>query len=105
MAEFCLDCLNKISETNYPKSKFIISKDLDFCEECGEWTHVVIVERKWYYLRRLRLTVIGAKKKSLPRGSIFRQAFSFFLFFIRTFHVVFHMVFPQKILNSFICQA
>ena len=61
MSEFCLDCLNKISETNYPKSKFIISKDLDFCEECGEWTHVVIVERKWYYLRLLRfILLLGA---------------------------------------------
>ena len=61
MAEFCPDCLNRISETNYPKSKYIISKYLDFCEECGEWTHVVVAERRWYYFRLLRLIVlIGA---------------------------------------------
>lgn len=46
MAELCLECCNKINGTNYNRRKYIISKDLDLCEECGEFKHVIIVERK-----------------------------------------------------------
>ena len=54
MAEICLDCWNKMNEANYNKRKYIISKDLDLCEECGEWKHVIIMERKAYYMRKFR---------------------------------------------------
>ena len=54
MAEFCLDCWNKINGTNYSKSKFIMSKGLDFCEECEELKRIVIVERWSFYRYRLR---------------------------------------------------
>ena len=53
MAEFCLDCWNKINETNYSKSKYILSDDLDLCEECDEWTHVIVVEKNTYYYQKL----------------------------------------------------
>ena len=53
MAEFCLDCLNKLNGRNDPKSKYIISRDLDLCEGCGEWKHVVVMERG--FERRLGL--------------------------------------------------
>ena len=36
MAEYCLDCLNKISKTNYKKSHFVISDYLDYCDCCGK---------------------------------------------------------------------
>ncbi len=49
MAEFCLDCLNRISKTRYDERKYIISKDLDLCEGCGEWKHIVVMERSGYY--------------------------------------------------------
>lgn len=41
MAEFCLDCLNKISETNYKRYQVKLFKDLDLCEECGEYKRCV----------------------------------------------------------------
>lgn len=41
MAEFCLDCLNKISETNYKRWQVKLFKDLDLCEECGEYKRCV----------------------------------------------------------------
>ena len=55
MAEFCLECWNRINETNDDESKFFISKDLDLCEGCGEWKHVVEIDRKSYYRRRFRI--------------------------------------------------
>ena len=45
MAEFCLDCLNKISGTNYTKWDVVLSWRRDFCEECCEFKHVVVVIR------------------------------------------------------------
>ncbi len=49
MAEFCLDCLNRISKTRYDERKYIISDDLDLCEGCGKWKHVIVKERNGYY--------------------------------------------------------
>ena len=46
MAEFCLECWNKINNSNDTEVDFIISDDLDFCEECGEWKHIIVVARK-----------------------------------------------------------
>ena len=48
MAEFCLDCWNKINGTKHSKRKYVLSKELDFCEGCGELKHVVIMERTGY---------------------------------------------------------
>lgn len=54
MAEFCLDCWNKIMETNDPKRKFILSREPDFCEECRQWKPVIIrVKRRYLFLERL----------------------------------------------------
>ena len=43
------------------ESDYIISKDLDLCEGCGKWTHVIIVEKQYYKLRikRIILRVIA----------------------------------------------
>ncbi|MBQ4542995.1 MAG: hypothetical protein IJA19_02365 [Clostridia bacterium] len=49
MAEFCLDCWNKINGTRYDERKYIISDDLDLCEGCGKWKHVIVKERNGYY--------------------------------------------------------
>lgn len=46
MAEFCLDCWNKIMETNDPKQKFILSRKPDFCEECRQWKPVIGILHK-----------------------------------------------------------
>ena len=54
MAEFCIDCWNKINESEESKEKYVLSKDLDFCEGCGEWKHVIIMERREYYMYKFR---------------------------------------------------
>lgn len=49
MAEFCLWCWNRINGTEDNERKYILSKDLDLCEDCGEWKHVIVAERRFYY--------------------------------------------------------
>ena len=61
MAEFCLDCWNKINESNDSEKKYIISKDLDLCEGCGEWKPVIIMERRAYYAHKLRYVILPLK--------------------------------------------
>ena len=51
MAEFCLDCWNKLMETQDPPKKFHLSEELDFCEECGQWKPVIICVRKRYLIK------------------------------------------------------
>ncbi len=46
MAEYCLDCWNKINESEDSEKDFILSEDLDLCEGCGEWKPVIIRARK-----------------------------------------------------------
>ena len=50
MAEFCPDCWNEINGTNNPKEKYIISKNLDLCEGCGEMKLVIICANPLYSL-------------------------------------------------------
>lgn len=61
MAEFCLDCWNKMNGTDDPPSKYIISKELDLCDGCGKWTNIVIMERKYYYLNKFRFIIYPIK--------------------------------------------
>ena len=42
MAEFCLECFNKLNDTNYKKADVILTRDLDLCEGCGEMKPVVV---------------------------------------------------------------
>ena len=59
MAEFCLDCFNKMNDTNYTKKDFVISKEPDLCEGCGEFKPVIIAKRSiHYYLWRVRYLVL-----------------------------------------------
>lgn len=50
MAEFCLDCRNKINETNDSPKKYHLSRGLDYCEECGQWKSVIISMKRRYIL-------------------------------------------------------
>ena len=61
MAEFCLECFNKINETNDDECKYILSEQLDVCEECGEWKRVVICPRSKYYLNKLHFILFPFK--------------------------------------------
>lgn len=48
MAEFCLECWNKLNKTDDSPKKYIFSKRLELCENCGEWKHIIIAGRKLY---------------------------------------------------------
>lgn len=49
MSELCLNCYNKIMQTNDSKHKFILSLRRDLCEECGQYKRVII-RAKWRYI-------------------------------------------------------
>ena len=57
MAEFCLECLNEISGTKYTEADFILSREPDFCENCGKMVRVVVKRR-----RRFPVVFLGRKK-------------------------------------------
>ena len=42
MAEFCLECWNKLNRTNDTEREVILSKRAEFCEECCGIKKVVI---------------------------------------------------------------
>ena len=42
MAEFCLECFNKINNANLKKRDVTLSKYPTLCEECGEIKPVII---------------------------------------------------------------
>ncbi len=61
MAEFCLECWNKLNKRNDSERKYIISDYLDLCEGCGEWKPVIIMERTSYYLYKFRYILLPFK--------------------------------------------
>lgn len=61
MAEYCLECWNEINGTDDKPNKFIFSKELDLCEGCGKWTHVIVLERKYAYQYRFRYILFRYK--------------------------------------------
>lgn len=56
MAEICLECWQKLSQQREPRWKYVLSKELDLCEECGEWKQVIVKKRftvPWFLLRMI----------------------------------------------------
>lgn len=51
MAEFCPNCWNRLHGTNESEKKFILSKEPELCEGCGEQKRIVIVERRVVFMR------------------------------------------------------
>ncbi|MBQ4518615.1 MAG: hypothetical protein II997_08540 [Clostridia bacterium] len=45
MSEICVECFEKITGERNIEKNFIISDELDLCEECGEFKHVIIAEK------------------------------------------------------------
>lgn len=43
MAEFCLDCWNRMNGTSYTERDVVT--DMDFCEGCEQWKPVIVVTR------------------------------------------------------------
>ena len=60
MAEFCIECWNKINKS-HGKYKYVLSKDLDVCEGCGELKRVIIAERGYYYRRKFKYILFPIK--------------------------------------------
>ena len=58
MAEFCLDCWNKINETHDSKWRYTFSWGKDLCEECGQYKRVIVVERFWSRVQRALVEAI-----------------------------------------------
>lgn len=54
MAEFCLDCWNKMNHTHETERDWILSDELDLCEGCGEFRRVIVYERTFKLLYDLR---------------------------------------------------
>lgn len=54
MAELCLDCLNEFTGRKEKKQKYILSKDLDLCDNCGEWKRIVVMTKRAYYERKFK---------------------------------------------------
>ena len=52
MAEFCLECWNKINETNDSRWRYVMSLNKDLCEECGQYKKVIVVEHLWSRVQR-----------------------------------------------------
>lgn len=46
MAEFCLDCWNRINKCNDTERDWILSRELDLCEGCGAWKPVLVIRRR-----------------------------------------------------------
>ncbi len=61
MAEFCPDCWNKLNGFKDGEKKYVVTKDLDLCEGCGELKQVIIAERSDYYLYKFRLVILPFK--------------------------------------------
>ncbi len=63
MADFCLDCWNKINMTHDSKWRYLLSKYDDLCEECGKYKKVIVAERLWSQTQRKLAETINYHKK------------------------------------------
>lgn len=61
MSEICFDCWKEISSQKESRYKYIISKELYLCEECGKMQHVIIMARKAYDLHKFRYFILPFK--------------------------------------------
>lgn len=61
MAEIYYSCWNRINGKHDPPKKYKMSRDIELCEECGRWTHVIISERKSYYFHKFRMFLLPFK--------------------------------------------
>ena len=69
MSEICFECLEETlsGAVRLERKKFIISKDLELCENCGKYKQVVIAQRdKYYYFHRFKVPIISVAIALLP---------------------------------------
>lgn len=53
MAEFCLDCWNRINDKNDSRWRYVFSQETDLCEGCGQYKRIIVVERGWSRIQKL----------------------------------------------------
>lgn len=63
MAEFCLSCWNRLNGRKDSAYQYVLSKDLDRCESCGQITHVIVKARRFPDLYQLYTTISPHKHK------------------------------------------
>ena len=51
MAEFCLECWNKLNDTRDTESRYLVSRNIELCEGCARYKHVIVKERLIWRLR------------------------------------------------------
>ena len=69
MAEFCLDCWNKINNSQDTRLRYVISWEKDYCEECGQWKRVIVTERLWScFQRSLKEAIENARNSKSEQG-------------------------------------
>ncbi len=66
MAEFCVDCWNKIMESNEDPKTFTLSPYLDLCEGCGQYKPVIISIKRRYFIRLWFSEHFPRKSRSAP---------------------------------------
>ena len=52
MAEFCLDCWNKVNGTKDSPCRYVLSWEKDLCEGCAEYKRIIIAEKLWSRIQR-----------------------------------------------------
>lgn len=63
MAEFCPECMNKFDKTHNSKWRYVLSRDLELCEECGKFKRVVVAERFWSKAQRFLIDIANSMKR------------------------------------------
>lgn len=61
VANFCLECWCKKHKTADFPENYVISEQAVLCEKCGNWTNIIVKERKKPLLRRLFPYRIGRR--------------------------------------------
>ena len=50
MAEFCLDCWNRINESHDTEKDWVLSEEPELYEGCGNYVPVIVTQRKGFSL-------------------------------------------------------
>lgn len=53
MAEFCLECWEEINPDDDIPANYTLSEELELCEGCGEWKHVLEPKQRVSLLRKV----------------------------------------------------
>ena len=63
MAEFCLDCWNKLNEIKDSRWRYVLSWGKDLCEDCAQYKRVIIKERLWSRTQKALAEAIAYTKE------------------------------------------